>query len=305
MSHTAQAPSKAQTPGRRDIHQQVTDTIIKQLESGTVPWHKPWQGEETKAFGLPYNGITQNHYRGINILLLWGSAIEKQFSSSEWGTFKQWADKKEMIRKGEKGSMVVYYDVLEKEDDDEIRKIPFLKTSYVFNRCQLNSYQPTETVIEKPKQSLVERIQKVDGFISNTQAIVEHGPKGACYSPAEDKIYMPVTEAFIDTKTCTATEGYYSTLLHELVHWSGAPKRLDRTKGKKFGDQDYATEELVAELGAAFLCAEYDIATAEKGDHANYIASWLKALKDNKNCIITAASEASKAVTYLKGLQPQ
>ncbi|PSR56636.1 hypothetical protein AHMF7605_25645 [Adhaeribacter arboris] len=304
MSHTTNALAKGQTSQSRDIHQEVTDTIIKQLEKGTVPWHKPWQGEETKAFGLPYNGITQNHYRGINIILLWSSAIEKQFTSAEWGTFKQWADKKEMIRKGEKGSMVVYYDVLEKEEDDEIRKIPFLKTSYVFNRCQLNSYQPPETNSEQlPRQSLVERIQTVDNFISNTQAIIEHGSKGACFNPKEDKIYMPVTEAFIDTKACTATEGYYSTLLHELVHWSGAPKRLDRTKGKKFGDQDYATEELTAELGAAILCTEYDIATVEKGDHANYIASWLKALKDNKHCIITAASEASKAVSYLKGLQ--
>ncbi len=291
---------------RRDIHQQVTDTIIKQLEQGTVPWHKPWQGEDTKAFGLPYNGITQNHYRGINIVLLWSSAIEKQYPLAEWGTFKQWADKKEMIRKGEKGSMIVYYDTFEKEEDDEIRKIPFLKTSYVFNRCQLNSYEPSVTEEDnQPKQSLVERIEKVDTFIGNTQAMIEHGPKGACYSPKEDKIYLPVTEAFMDTETCTATEGYYSTLLHELVHWSGAPDRMDRAKGKRFGDQNYAAEELVAELGAAFLCAEHDIATAEKGDHANYIASWLKALKDNKHCIISAASEASKAVQYMKGLQPQ
>ena len=305
MTNTAQA-SNAQTSNRRDIHQQVTDTIIKQLEKGTVPWHKPWQGEDTRAFELPYNGITNNHYRGINIVLLWSSAIEKQYSSAEWGTFKQWADKKEMIRKGEKGSMIVYYDTIEKEEDDEIRKIPFLKTSYVFNRCQLNSYEPSS--IEESTESrlsLVERIQTVDNFVSNTKAIIEHGQRGACFSPKEDKIYMPVTEAFVDTASCTATEGYYSTLLHELVHWSGTPNRLDRTKGKKFGDQNYATEELVAELGAAFLCTEYDIATAEKGDHAAYIASWLKALKDNKHCIITAASEASKAVHYLKGLQPQ
>ncbi|PSR55782.1 hypothetical protein AHMF7605_20910 [Adhaeribacter arboris] len=305
MSHTTNASARGQTSQRRDIHQEVTDTIIKQLEKGTVPWHKPWQGEETKAFGLPYNSITQNHYRGINIVLLWSSAIEKQFASAEWGTFKQWADKKEMIRKGEKGAMVVYYDVLEKEEDDEIRKIPFLKTSYVFNRCQLSSYQPTNTDdTQQPKQSLVERIQTMDCFINNTQAIIEHSQRGACYSPKEDKIYMPFTEAFIDTEACTATEGYYSTLLHELVHWSGAPNRIDRAKCKKFGDQNYATEELVAELGAAFLCAEYDITSAEKGDHANYIASWLKALKDNKHCIITAASKASKAVHYLRGLQP-
>jgi antirestriction protein ArdC len=149
---------------------------------------------------------------------------------------------------------------------------------------------------------LVERVQSVDSFVDNTQAIIEHGNTGAFYRPSEDKIYMPKAEVFIDTDACTATEGYYSTLLHELVHWTGSPTRLDRTKGKKFGDHDYAVEELVAELGAAFLCAEFDIAIAEKGDHANYIASWMKVLKENKYAIISAASEASKAVGYMKKL---
>src|SRR5690606_37624584 len=119
---------------------------------------------------------------------------------------------------------------------------------------------------------------------------------------SEDKIYMPTLEGFHDTPSCTATEGYYSTLLHELVHWSGASTRLDRTKGKRFGDHQYAVEELIAELGSAFLCAEYQIATAEKGDHAAYIAHWLKVLKDNKHCLISAASEASKAVTFMKNI---
>lgn len=115
---------------------------------------------------------------------------------------------------------------------------------------------------------------------------------------------MPFTESFIDTTTCTATEAYYSTLLHELTHWSGSPQRLDRAKGKKFADQNYATEELVAELGAAFLSAELEITQSPKEDHAAYIANWLEVLKNNKQCVFTAASEASKAVDYLQGLQP-
>ncbi len=290
----------------RDIHQEVTDTIIAQLENGTIPWRQPWQGQSSKGFfDLPYNATSNNHYQGINIILLWGATIDKQFNSAEWATFKQWSEQKETIRKGEKGSMIVYYDTIEKEDDKgEIQKIPFLKAYHVFNRCQLNSHTPQETDTPIETAPLVNRIEVVDSFVENTQAFIEHGADGAFYRPSEDKIYMPSIEAFRDTKTCTATEGYYSTLLHELVHWSGAEKRLNRIKSKKFGDNQYAVEELIAELGSAFLCAEFDIATAEKGDHASYIANWLKVLKDNKHCIVTAASEASKAVNYMKLLNP-
>lgn len=296
---------KEQTFTHRDIHQQVTDTIIQQLEAGTVPWHKPWKGEDNRLFSIPQNFTTGNKYRGINILLLWSSAIKHDFPEQEWASFKQWQDKKESVRKGEKGSMIVYYDTFEKEVDGEVKKIPFLKSSVVFNRSQLASYTPAEKEVEPNPVPLVERIQKVDGFVSNTGVNVEHKNYTACYIPSQDKVCMPLPEAFVDTETSTATEGYYSTLLHELTHWTGNPQRLNRTGGKKFGDENYATEELVAELGAAFLCAEFEITTVTKADHASYIASWLKALKDNKNCIITAASEASKAVAYLQELQPQ
>ncbi len=289
---------------RRDIHQQVTDTIIQQLEAGTVPWHKPWRGDGNRLFALPENFTTGKKYRGINILLLWCAALERDFTNQEWASFKQWQDKKEFVRKGEKGTMIVYYDTLEREVDGEIKEIPFLKSSIVFNRSQLASYKPKEAanINETP---LVQKIKKIDSFIEHTQAIVEHKGNRACYSPSQDTITMPELTAFIDTESCTATEGYYSTLFHELTHWTGNPKRLDRKGGKKFGDQDYAAEELVAELGAAFLCSEFAIATLPKGDHAGYIVSWLKVLKDNKHFIVAAASEASKAVGFLHELQPQ
>lgn len=201
--------------------------------------------------------------------------------------------------------MIVYYDTIEKEESGEIKKIPFLKSSVVFNRCQLASYEPTESDSIQNELSLVERIASVDAFIANTGAEIKHTGSRACYIPSADKISMPFTEAFIDTETSTATEGYYSTFLHELTHWAGSTTRLNRQKGKKFGDENYATEELIAELGAAFMCAEFDITATTKTDHASYIASWLKALKDNKHCVITAASEASKAVAYLQELQPK
>jgi antirestriction protein ArdC len=224
-------------------------------------------------------------------------------AASTWASYKQWQDNKEAVRKGEKGSMIVYYDTIEKEEDGEIKKIPFLKSSVVFNRSQLASYNPADREPKLNPIPLIERIKNVEEFVANTGAIVEHKNYTACYIPSEDKICMPLPEAFIDTETSTATEGYYSTLLHELTHWTGNEKRLGRQGGKKFGDENYATEELVADIGAAFLCAELEITATTRADHANYIASWLKALKDNKDCIITAASEASKAVKYLQDLQ--
>lgn len=289
---------------RRDLHQQVTDTIIRQLEAGTIPWHRPWKGDYDPLLSIPSNFSSGKKYRGINIILLWCSAINQQFRSSEWATFKQWQDKKELIKKGEKGSLIVYYDTFEKDVDGEIKKIPFLKSSVVFNRCQLQSYEPPAP-LEPETYTFAGKIAKVEDFIDNTGAVVVYQENGnAFYRPSEDKIYMPMLDQFITTDTCTATEGYYSTLLHELTHWSGAEHRLNRKKGKKFGDENYAAEELVAELGAAFLCAELDITTADKTDHAAYISHWLEVLKNDNRIMLTAASEASKAVDYLSGLQP-
>lgn len=299
---TATAPEKVT---RRDIHQQVTDTIIRQLENGTVPWHKPWSGNPDRVLSIPQNFTTGKNYRGINILLLWASSLEKEYTTDEWASLKQWNEKKEYIRKGEKGSLIVYYDTLEKEVEGEVKHIPYLKSSYVFNRCQLASYDPAQPTNENaPKENLVERIYNIESFIGNTNAIVEHHGSRAFYHPKADKIVMPLPESFTDSEVCSATEGYYCTLLHELIHWSGHSSRLDRQGGKKFGDKDYATEELVAELGAAFLCSEFNIETAEKGNHASYIDHWLNVLKENKHCLITAASEASKSCDFLMKLQP-
>lgn len=300
MTSTSDTP---QTTTRRDIHQQVTDTIIRQLEAGTIPWHRPWKGADHRLPPLPLNYLTGKKYRGVNILLLWCTSIEKNFSSPEWASFKQWQQQKELIRKGEKGSLIVYYDTIERDVEGEIKKIPFLKSSIVFNRCQLQSYQEPVEPVETHETLLALKIAPIDEFVENTKAHIAHIGSSACYVPKDDIIYMPDMEKFFTTETCTATEGYYSTLLHELAHWTGAEKRLNRVKGKKFGDENYAVEELTAELTAAFLCAEFDITTLDKGDHAAYIAHWLKVLKDNKQFVITAASEASKAADYLYGLQ--
>lgn len=289
---------------RIDVHQKVTDTIIQHLEAGTTPWQKPWVGGEDNIFRIPKNVTSNKDYNGINILLLWCSSFQQEFASNEWASFRQWNQQKESIRKGEKGTMVVYYDKIEKEVDGEMKKIPFMKSYVLFNRCQLSSYQPDEEIVV-PSKPLAERLEQVESYVANTKAVIKHKGKTAAFSPSKDEIVMPKMTAFIDTAHSSATENYYSTLLHELVHWSGHPSRLDRTFGNRFGDHTYAAEELTAELGAAFLCAELEITREPRQAHANYIANWLLALKSNKYLITNAANTASKAVDYLYHLQPQ
>jgi antirestriction protein ArdC len=304
MSNTIQAKKASKAI---DTHQEITNIILEQLEKGVVPWQQPWKGGNELFNRLPFNTSTGNKYRGVNIVLLWASALKHGFQSNEWGTFNHWNAAGEYIRKGEgeRKAMIVKYGKLEKQVDGETVEIPYLQKFWVFNRCQLQSWQPSEEAITVPSPSdLIIREDALDEFVANTGAIIASHDGGASYSPADDKIRMPYPEKFIATDTLSAAEGFYSTIFHELTHWSGAPHRLNRTKGKKFGDHAYAFEELVAELGAAFLCTEFDISTVKTGDHAAYIDNWIKVLKDNKQMLVTAAAEASKAFDYLFELQP-
>jgi len=290
---------------KKDLHQQVTDTIIRQLEQGTVPWLQPWTESQTSPLRIPVNQYTQNAYKGINIILLWSAATERKFTSNEWASMKQWNLKKQSVRPNEKGSMVVYWDMLEKEVDGEKQKIPFMKHSYVFNRCQLKGYVP-EQQPQKEKLPAFDRLERVETFVKHTNARVDiEEDYGACYIGATDRICMPLPEDFVGTPTSSPLESFYSTLMHELVHWSGHPTRLDRQLGKKHGLKKYAEEELIAELGAAFLTAQLDITQHPRIDHAAYLAHWLDVLKENKYALLSSAVGASKAVDYLNALQPQ
>lgn len=300
MTETQTAPT---TQKSFDLYQEVTNTIINQLEAGTIPWQQSWVNKQ-QSFAISRNAVTGNDYRGINIVLLWSANGKNKFTTNDWASLKQWNSKKQSIRKNEKSSMIVYTDTFEKEQDGEIKKIPFLKYSRVFNRCQLEGFAEEKTEPSIPVKSLAEKIDHIEDFVGNTLAEIEHREGGACYIPSQDKIQMPLLESFIDTKTCKASENYYSVLFHELTHWTGHTKRMDRKIRNKFGDHAYAEEELIAELGAAFLASEFSISTPEKKNHASYIASWLKVLKDNKQFIISAASEASKAVEFMKDKQP-
>lgn len=297
-----QSANNSQSFSRKDIHQQVTDTIINQLEKGTIPWQQSWVNNNS-ILTLPKNAVTGNKYRGINIVLLWSAGQDKNYNTQEWASFKQWHSKDEFVRKGEKGSLIVYADTFEKEVEGEIQKIPFLKSSVVFNRAQLASYNPEE-LIQPVIKTDIERNAIVDDFVENTFAQIEHRDGGACYVPLSDQIFMPHSSSFIDLGKCTAAENYYSTLLHELTHWTGHKSRLDRFNKTRFEKDSYAQEELVAELGAAFLSTKFGITTPEKENHAGYIVGWLKVLKNDKHFIVSAASEASKAVEFLNEMQP-
>ena len=302
---------------RLDVHQAVTDKIVARIEQGAgefqMPWHRPGL-----SFAIPENAATGNAYRGTNILSLWIDAADKLFERQLWATYKQWSELGAQVRKGEKGSLIVKYgEWIPKGgssgdaepgggEDEESGKRLYAKAAYVFNVAQVDGFalEPAE-----PRPDLTTRLQHVDDFIAATGAEFREGGTRAFYrhraaDGSGDFIQMPPRSLFTGTETSTPTEAYESTRLHELGHWSGAAHRLNREFGKRFGDKAYSFEELVAELNAAFLCAELGIANTPRADHAQYIAHWLEVLKGDKKAIFSAASLASSAVTYLFSLQP-
>ena len=252
---------------KTDLYQTVTDSIIAALESGVKPWVCPWVRNGAAA-GLPANFSTGTAYSGINIMLLWCSG---------------------QVRKGEHGTTAIFYKTLEKEDEDgEIEKIPMLKAFTVFNVEQIDGLS-----IESVPQPVAgfDPLPQAEALMTRSGAkITEQGVK-AFYRPATDEIVLPERFRFADAAN------FYATGLHELVHWTGAASRLNREKGNKFGSEAYAFEELIAELGSAFLMA--DLGITGEVQHESYIASWLKALKGDKRYIFKAAAAASKAHRWL------
>lgn len=308
MQPEAKKETKTMTKAAKlDIYSRVTGKIIADLEKGVRSWTKPWSSEHAGARivrPLRHNG---KPYQGVNILLLWGSAVENGFSSPVWMTFKQARDLGAHVRQGEKGSLVVFADTIHKTETDdktgeEVEKsIPFMKGYTVFNVDQIEDL-PFH-YYAKPEQPAIpeaERNERLELFFSKTGAHIRHGGNRAYFAPAADHIQMPPFPAFRDP------ESYYATLAHEMTHWTGHPARLDRNLDRKDqGQEDYAKEELVAELGAAFLCADLAITPETREDHAAYIAHWLKALKDDKRFIFTAAGHAQRAADHLQSYQSQ
>jgi antirestriction protein ArdC len=266
---------------------------------------KPWNaghaaGRITRP--LRHNGIP---YRGINVLVLWMEAEAKGFAAPIWMTFQQAKELGGHVRKGEHGSPVDYSSSITKEEqnDDgtpEEWEIHFLKGYTVFNVEQVESLPAQFYALAEPPKEHIQRIARAEAFAVNSGAEVRHGGDRAYYAQGEDYIRLPPIEAFRDA------ESHAATLAHELTHWTKHPKRLDRSfDQKRWGDEGYAMEELVAEIGSAFLCADLAITPEVRDDHAAYVGHWLKVLKDDKRAVFTAAAHAQRAVDFLHGLQPK
>jgi antirestriction protein ArdC len=288
---------------RTDAYQKITDQIVTALEQGVRPWHRPWTVEHSTGRitrPLRANGMA---YRGINVLVLWSAALEKGYAAPIWMTFKA-LELKAHVRKGEQGSLVVYADKIMRTETDAKtgeeaeRAIPFMKGYTVFNVEQIDGLPEHYYGKPQARPESVERIEHAERFLEETGAKVVHGGSRACYVISTDNIHMPCIDFFRDA------ESYYAVRAHETVHWTRHESRLNRYFGRKrFGDEGYAMEELVAELGSAFLCADLALTPEVREDHASYIASWIKALKNDKRSIFTAASHAQRAADYLNGLQ--
>lgn len=284
------------TKNKPDFYQQITNQIIEALESGVKPWVCPW--DKTEQSGMPSNASTGALYNGMNIMLLWMSATMQSFSSSSWMTFKQAKEKGGQVRKGEKGTHIFFYNMIEKTDKgtDEVERYAMLKTYSVFNIDQIDGlpesmYCPVATIDDEvPVRSL----EHVEYFLNATGASIVYNGQRAFYRPSTDEIVIPDLHRF------STTEDAYATTLHELTHWTGHKSRLERKNGNAFGSKDYAFEELVAELGSVFLMA--DLGIVGEVQHESYIANWLTALKDDKRYIFKAASQASKAHQFLRNL---
>lgn len=273
------------------LYEQVTNSIITDLERGAVPWVKPWKATGNSL--IPLNAATRRQYNGINIPILWEAAERNAYPKNEWLTFKQALEKGAVVRRGEKSTHVVFVKKIHPKDDEE-RLIGMLKAYSVFNVSQVDGLaQPDPPTIV----SEVERHQDIETFIQATKAEVKHGGDMAAYIPSRDYITMPEAHTF------KGMEHYYATVLHELTHWTGAKHRLDRDLSGRFKTASYAAEELVAELGAAFLCAHLGIQGELR--HSGYIGNWLQLLKEDSRAIFTASSKASQAADYLRGFGEQ
>jgi antirestriction protein ArdC len=290
---------------RQDLYARVTQSIIAELERGVRPWTKPWSADHLA--GRISRPLRHNlaPYSGINVVLLWGEACARGFTAPIWMTFRQALELGGHIRKGEHGSTVVYANTVSRtepgDDGREVqRQIPFLKAYTVFNVDQVEGLPATFYAREAPQLPTEARIAHAEAFFANLNAEIRHGGNQAYYMIGEDRVQVPPFESFVDP------QAYYATLAHECTHWTRHPSRLDRDFGRKrWGDEGYAREELVAELGAAFLCADLGLELTPREDHAAYLANWLEVLKGDTRFIFTAAAHAQRAAEFLALLQPR
>lgn len=289
---------------KQDIYEQVTNQIIADLERGVRTWMKPWSANHLAGRIVRPQRHNGAYYQGLNILLLWAASADRGYLSNRWMTFRQAKELGGHVRKGMTGQTVIYADRIVRseadaqgEEHDHI--IHYTKSYTVFNVEQIDGLPETFYTQPQPVRCDITRDAALDAFFAATGATIRHGGNQAYYHSGGDFVQLPFLACFDDR------EGYYATLAHEMTHWTRHPERLDRNFGRKrWGDGGYAREELVAELGAAFLCAELGITPEVRADHAAYIDSWLSVLQQDKRAIFQAAAHAQRAVDHLKSYQP-
>ena len=289
---------------RTNLYSEITDKIIAELEAGRVPWVQPWGTAAAKApLGLPKNASTERQYSGINVLLLWGAVIGRGFSGQSWLTFRQALSLGGNVRKGERGTTVVYADRFVPEDEkrraretgEDAQTIPFLKRFTVFNTDQCeNLPEDVATAAPPVPTGLIE--PRVEALIAATGIDFRIGGNRAFYVPAHDYVQVPPPQAYFEPIN------WHRTALHEMGHATGHVSRLGRDFSGSFGTKKYAFEELIAEINAAFCCASLGIAPTVR--HADYIGSWLEVLREDNRAIVRAASQAGKAADWLLSFAP-
>jgi len=288
---------------KADLYTETTAKIIAELEAGRFPWVQPWGTAHTSGPALPRNAVTGAPYSGVNILLLWGQVIAKGYPSQAWLTFKQALAAGGSVRKGEHGATVVFADRFTPEAEktraaetgEDARSVPFLKRYTVFNVAQCEGLRPGLAQDPAPLPAR-ELIPHAEALIKATGADIRIGGGMAFYAPGPDYVQVPPQPAFFKQIN------FYRTCFHELSHWTGHASRLNRDQSNRFGTHGYAREELVAEMGAAFVCATLGIVPTVR--HADYLAGWLEVLREDNRAIFRAASQASKAADYLLAFAP-
>ncbi len=296
--------SAAPTPERANLYDEITARIVAELEAGRLPWVQPWGTAGVAApLSMPRNAATARGYSGINVLILWGAVVARGYSCQSWLTFRQALSLGGSVRKGERGTTVVYADRFVPDDEkrrardtgEDARAIPFLKRFTVFSVDQCDGL-PEDLVKAPPPVPDGLIAPEVEALIHASGADLRLGGERAFYSPGLDYVQVPRPEAYFEPIN------WHRTALHELGHWSGAAHRLARDLGGGFGSKAYAQEELVAEMTAAFCCATLGIVPTVR--HADYIGSWLEVLREDNRAVVRAASAASKAADFLLAFRP-
>ena len=277
---------------KSSIYENITAEIVAAIEEGAGLYRMPWHRSRADLTN-PMNVASGRSYRGLNIVTLWITAEARGYASGTWATYQQWKEAGAQVRKGEKSASVFFWKDLrqgkEGSEREEDRPVFVARGYSVFNADQVEGYEAPSV----PPLSEAQRIDEAEQFFAAVPATVEHGGNMACYTPASDTVRMVPYEQFV------SATAYYATLAHELTHWSGAAARLDRDLTNRFGTESYAMEELVAELGAAFISGRLSLPSEPRRDHAPYIASWLRVLRNDPRAIFTAATKAQAAADFL------